>query len=96
MVSEGSKRWPTLVVRVVGMAVLLGMGLYPPWQATYTAAGGADLTKNVGYSWAFSPPIDRVTVSGSRVHINLPRVAAQLIGTFVVISALVAITRSRT
>lgn len=77
------------LIRVAGIALLLLMALYPPWQLSFDAQEpDAKSSAPMGYHALWNPPTDEVPeeYSNSRYRINLVRLGIQFVSVLVLVN----------
>lgn|SRR6185295_3075477 len=80
-----------------GVAVVILIGMFPPWtllQTIATGAGPIRSSHSMGYAPIFAPPsteevTHKITLEANQVQIDATRLGVELIFTIVVIAGLV-------
>ncbi len=90
---------PRGLVRIVGLIVLVGIGLFPPWRLSITDATTQTAeTRSAGYHPLWNPPAEPVEApsekSDVRYQVDLVRLGIQLAGAVLLVNvALLALKK---
>ena len=70
------------LIRILGLAVLIAMALFPPWQTRYSL-NGQKQSISAGYHPIWQPPAEEVEIPEGAAdpahHINVIRLGIQLV-----------------
>jgi len=60
----------------IGIAVIVAMGIYPPWLYTFTAQG-VNSRENAGYNCILTPPQPKEDIAPYGIILDIPRLCLQ-------------------
>jgi hypothetical protein len=86
------------VIRLVGIALLIGSALVPPWQSVHTLHG-ARQSASAGYHPLWNPPSEEVELpegaSAPGYKINVVWLAVQMVGVLAAMNVGIAVVRPK-